>query len=179
MMATLTCARAQSLLLQPLGDIEEISAARAHVLECPQCASDTAEDIQKVTHRINILRNPGSVRRTILFLISALQLMLALPWMFGTTLFWGNHSDPDVSHLTRDGAIGLMFGVAGVAVARAPRFAYFALTLCGLLVILQVAAFVSDSAEGHVHTSFEAIHLLSALVCVLIATMTYRPRSAK
>ena len=178
-MSTLTCAQAKSLVLRPLGDATEIAAARTHLLECPQCASDTADDIEQVSRSISLLRNPGALRRSLLMVASALQIAVALPWMFGATVVWGNHADPDVSHLTRDGAIGLMLGVIGIAVATRPRLAYFALTMCGLLAILQVAAFVSDRAEGHVHTNFEVIHLLSAVVCILISSMVYKGRSAK
>ena len=178
-MGALTCSRAQQLVLQPVGDAREIASARQHVLECPLCASDTSGDIQEVHRILQILRNPSVIRRSLLFVASIIQLALALPWMFGETLFWGTYGESDVSHLTRDGAIGLMFGVIGIAVARSPRLAYFAVTISGLLAILQLAAFVSDRAEGHVHTNFEVIHLLSALVCVLIISMAYKPRSAK
>lgn len=178
-MSTITCAKAKALVLQPLGDADEISAARAHLLECPQCASDTASDVDHISRALSTLRNPGGVRRTLLFISSAIQIALALPWMFGATLFWGQHSDPDVSHLTRDGAIGLVLGVVGVGVASKPRLAYFALTMCGLLAILQIAAFVSDRSEGHVHANFEVIHLLSAVISVLILSMVYRRSPAK
>ncbi len=178
-MSTITCAKAKSLVLQQIGNANEIAVARAHLLECPQCASDTADDIDQVSRTLSNLRNPGGVRRAMLLIVSAIQIALALPWMFGATLLWGQHLDPDVSHLTRDGAIGLILGVIGIAVASKPRLAYFALTMCGLLAILQIAAFVSDRAEGHVHSNFEVIHLLSAVVSVLVLSMVHRPASAK
>ena len=79
-------------------------------------------------------------------------------------LLWGPRSDTSVAHLTRDGVIGLVLGLAGVAVALSPRLAYFALSICGLLVSLQAIAFVTDRMNSKVQPVFETVHVLALII---------------
>jgi len=179
-MAGMSCQRARALVLQPISNVEDVAIARQHLLECPLCASDTADDkVDSVTSRLDILREPGGTLRLSLLLIASVQVFLALPWIFGTTLIWGPRSDTAVAHLTRDGVIGLVLGLAGVAVALTPRLAYFALSICGLLVILQAVAFITDRINSTAHPIFETIHVLAVMITALVAIIAFPRRTRR
>ena len=179
-MTAMSCERARSLVLQPLAPADEVTAARHHLLNCPLCASETADDmVETVSHRLDILRQPGGLLRLFLLLVGGLQVLLALPWIFGATLLWSPSYDTTAAHLTRDGVIGLVLGLAGVAVAASPRLAYFALSVCGLLVPLQVIAFISDKVTSKVNPNFEAIHVLALVISALVVIAAFPRRTQR
>jgi hypothetical protein len=179
-MTEMTCDRARSLVLQPLAKAEDVVAARIHLLECPLCASETADDmVDQISTRLDRLREPGGLLRLTLLVIGGLQVFLALPWIFGTALLWGPRSDTSVAHLTRDGVIGLVLGLAGVAVALSPRLAYFALSVCGLLVSLQLIAFVTDRINSKVQPVFETVHVLALIISVLVVIVAFPRRTQR
>ena len=179
-MTEIPCKRARALILQPLADAHDVAVARQHLLECPLCASDTADDmVESISSRLDILREPGGALRLSLLIIGSLQVFLALPWIFGETLIWGPRSDTAVAHLTRDGVIGLVLGLAGVAVALTPRLAYFALSICGLLVTLQAVAFIIDRANSTAHPVFETIHVLAVLITALVVIIAFPRRTRR
>ena len=166
--------------MQPISDADEVGIARQHLLDCPLCASDTADDMaNSISSRLDILREPGGTLRLSLLLIASVQVFLALPWIFGETLIWGPRSDTAVAHLTRDGVIGLVLGLAGVAVALTPRLAYFALSICGLLVTLQAVAFIIDRANSTAHPVFETIHVLAVLITALVVIIAFPRRTRR
>lgn len=176
----MSCERARALVLQPLAKAEDVVAARQHLLNCPLCASETADDMAtNVSSRLDLLREPGGMLRLALLLIGGLQVLLALPWIFGATLLWAPSSDTTVAHLTRDGVIGLVLGLGGVAVAVSPRLAYFALSVCGLLVSLQAIAFISDKVTSKVNPNFEAIHVLALLITALVIVAAFPRRTQR
>lgn len=179
-MSEMPCKRARALVLQPLADSQELAIARQHLLECPLCASDTADDmVNSISTRIDVLRQPGGMLRLSLLIVSGLQVFLALPWIFGSTPLWGPRSDTSMAHLTRDGVIGLVLGLAGVAVALTPRLAYFALSICGLLVTLQTVAFVTDRLNSTAHPIFETIHVLAVIISVLVLVIAFPRRTRR
>ena len=179
-MTEMPCKRARALILQPLADAHDVAVARQHLLECPLCASDTADDmVNSISSRLDILRDPGGTLRLSLLVIASVQVFLALPWIFGETLIWGPRSDTAVAHLTRDGVIGLVLGLAGVAVALTPRLAYFALSICGLLVTLQAVAFIIDRANSTAHPVFETIHVLAVLITALVVIIAFPRRTRR
>jgi hypothetical protein len=179
-MTEMPCKRARALILQPLADAHDVAVARQHLLECPLCASDTADDmVESISSRLDILRDPGGTLRLSLLVIASVQVFLALPWIFGETLIWGPRSDTAVAHLTRDGVIGLVLGLAGVAVALTPRLAYFALSICGLLVTLQAVAFIIDRANSTAHPVFETIHVLAVLITALVVIIAFPRRTRR
>lgn len=178
-MTEMPCKRARALILQPLADAHDVAVARQHLLECPLCASDTADDmVESISSRLDILREPGGTLRISLLIVGSLQVFLALPWIFGATPLWGPRSETTVAHLTRDGVIGLVLGLAGAAVAITPRLAYFALSICGLLVTLQAVAFITDRVNGTAHPVFETIHVLAVIITVLVAIIAF-PRGTR
>jgi hypothetical protein len=179
-MSAMSCDRARALVLQPLAPADDVAAARTHLLQCPLCASETAGDIEEqVSSQLRLLQEPGSAVRLGLLMIGGFQVLLALPWIFGTTILWGPRSDTSIAHLTRDGVIGLVLGLAGVAVALSPRLAYFALSVCGLLVSLQAVAFVTDRVNSKVHPVFETIHVLAVIITVLVIVMAFPRRTRR
>ena len=91
---------------------------------------------------------------------------------------WGPNGDTAISHLTRDGVIGLVMGLIGIAVGVNSRLAYFALSVCGLLVGLQVVAFIADRTSDKVHPVFETVHGLSIIITVLVAIVAF-PRKRR
>jgi hypothetical protein len=75
--------------------------------------------------------------------------------------------------------IGLVLGLAGIAVALSPRLAYFALSVCGLLVSLQVIAFVADRINSNVQPVFETVHVLALIISVLIVVVAFPRRTRR
>ena len=170
------CRRAQIVLLLPLADAGELAEARAHVAECPDCSSTPADEVfDRVIDNLASHREPWGVLRIALAAIGSIQILLALPWLFGASPFWNWGSDAAAAHLTRDGVVGLVIGAVGVSVAANARLAYFAVSVCGLMVAVQVAAYVVDRANDSVAPGFETVHALTLAVSVLVV-LTAFPR---
>ena len=171
------CRTAQRLITQPVLAAGDRNAARRHMLECPVCAAQEDAAVEEALElRLSQLREPGHFLRLALYIAGGLQTFLALPWIFGATPLWGPSGDTSVAHLTRDGVIGLVLGLIGIAVATNPRLAYFALSVCGVLVSLQLIAFIADRTSDRVHPVFETIHVLSIIITVLVALVSFPPR---
>jgi len=147
------------------------------MIECPSCAAQEDAAVEEALGiRLSQLREPGHYLRIALYVAGGLQTFLALPWIFGVTPLWGPSGETAVAHLTRDGVIGLVLGLIGIAVGLNPRLAYFALSVCGILVTLQVIAFIADRTSDRVHPVFETIHVLSIIITVLVAIVAFPPR---
>lgn len=171
------CRNAQRIIVQPISTMEDRDAARRHMLECPLCAAQEDAAVEEALGiRLSQLREPGHYLRIALYVAGGLQTFLALPWIFGATPLWGPNGDTAVAHLTRDGVIGLVLGLIGIAVGMNPRLAYFALSVCGVLDVLQLVAFIADRSGSRVHPVFETIHVLSVVITVLVAVVAFPPR---
>lgn len=171
------CRTAQRIIVQPVSTTEDRATARRHMLECPLCAArEDAAVEEAIGVRLSQLRSPGHYLRIALYIAGGLQTFLALPWIFGATPLWGPSGDTAVAHLTRDGVIGLVLGLIGLAVGTNPRLAYFALSVCGVLVSLQFVAFITDRTSDRVHPVFETIHVLSLIITVLVTIVAFPPR---
>lgn len=171
------CRTAQRLIVQPVSTTEDRAAARRHMTECPSCSAQEDVAVEEALGiRLSQLRSPGQNLRIALFIAGGIQTFLALPWIFGATPLWGPSGDTAVAHLTRDGVIGLVLGLIGIAVGVNPRLAYFALSVCGVLVSLQIIAFVADRTGDKVHPVFETIHILSIIITILVAIVAFPPR---
>ena len=145
--------------------------------ECPDCASQEDAAVEEALGiTLNRLRAPGGPLRTALFVAGGVQTFLALPWIFGATPLWGPSDSTAISHLTRDGVIGLVLGLVGLAVAWNSRLAYFAVSVCSLLVTVQFVSFVVDRTGDKVHPVFETIHVLSVVITVIVAVVAFPPR---
>jgi hypothetical protein len=147
------------------------------VTECPDCASGEDLAIEKALGaELTRLKSPASPLRIALFVMGGVQTFLALPWIFGATPLWGPSDSTAIDHLTRDGIIGLVLGIVGVAVAWNSRLAYFAVSVCSLLVAVQVVSFIVDRSGDKVHPVFETIHVLSVSITVIVAVVAFPRR---
>jgi hypothetical protein len=131
------------------------------------------EDADFVLAEVNRYRRVSLVTRIILAVLSGAQLLVAIPWLFGSSPLFGA-ATADL-HLTRDGALGIVFGVSGLAVALRTQTAWFALPLVFVLLLLQTFFAFVDHQASHVTTAFESFHLLGAAIGVVIA-LFIRPR---
>lgn len=171
------CRTARRVIIQPVSTTEDRAAARRHMSECPLCAAQEDAAVEEALGvRLSQLREPGHYLRLALYIAGGLQTFLALPWIFGATPLWGPNGDTAIAHLTRDGVIGLVLGLIGIAVGMNPRLAYFALSVCGVLGSLQLVAFIADRSGDRVHPVFETIHVLSVVITVLVAIVAFPPR---
>jgi hypothetical protein len=57
--------------------------------------------------------------------------------------------------------------------------AYFALSICGLLVILQAVAFITDRINSTAHPIFETIHVLAVMITALVAIIAFPRRTRR
>lgn len=172
---SIDCPRAVSLFLSPVGDADEIRAAREHVLRCPACASTVDADAQTdlAVHTVKVLARPSRLLSLALAVLGVLQVTVAVPWVFGATPLWDGGSGTAPAHLTRDGTIGLVVGLAAVAVWRNARLAYFALPACTVLSFLHVVTYFSDRSRADVSAGFESVHVLTFAITLLIALMAF------
>lgn len=125
-------------------------------------ARDTG-DAEFILAEIARRRRRSLPGRVTLGVMAACQLVLALPWLAGVSPLW-SASFASSHHLTRDGAIGLILGATGMAVALNPRLAWFALPLVLLLVGVQGVFFFVDHSQFSVTHLFESIHLLGVAI---------------
>ena len=130
-------------------------------------------DAEFVLAEVNRFRRTSWLGRLVLAGISAVQLFLAVPWLFGSSpLFGAKTAD---LRLTRDGALGISLALSCLAVAWRTRLASLTLPLVFLLMVVQTAfAFIDYFAE-RVTSGFEWVHLLGSVIGVGIA-MFVRPR---
>ena len=135
-----------------------------------------SDDAEFVLAELNRFRRRDILPRTTLAALAAVQLILAIPWLFGSSPLFGS-ATADM-HLTRDGALGIVFGVSGLAVAYRTSLAWFALPLVFLLILVQTAFVFIDHRSQNVASVFELLHLLGALIGVGIAYFL-RPRGSR
>jgi hypothetical protein len=178
----MTCGRALMILIGEAGDDPraDLVAARLHASRCPHCNAvydpappDTGTLPVDAEHE----RGAATTLRVALFAIAVAQLVLAIPWLFGTSLLPDSHVA--VAHLTRDGALGLVIASLGLVTAWRPRYVH-STRLIGLLVLgLQLVAGLADREMRSVRASFEVVHLIVVLIVLgLFAVAADRARRA-
>lgn len=183
--------RCTEALLVLVGDARECDAAslreaRLHVLRCPRCRQAYAADLGPETQSLFRRMSRDVPRACIvgLLIVALFQLVLAIPWVFGASLL--PHEHVAASHLTRDGALGLVIAAAGLVTAWRPRYAYSMVVIGVVVLALQIVGGVVDERENLVSATFELAHLpvvvivagLFAVAAALTrrATPTYKPR---
>jgi hypothetical protein len=77
-------------------------------------------------------------------------------------------------HLTRDGAIGVIVGVAGLTTALRTRHALAMLVTGCAAIGMQVLSFAIDENHDRVHPLFEVSHALVPIILALIAVFAMR-----
>src|SRR5579871_1363257 len=185
----MTCRHALETLLADSNQHSrtELLQARLHTAECPRCRAvydptelgvDTLGEL-KVRHL-----EPARTLRLALLVCAVSQLVLAIPWLFGRSLL--PDADVAVSHLTRDGAFGLVVAALGLVTVWRPRYAASTAVIGFVVLVLQIVAGIADRDANAVTDSFEAVHLLVIAIVVLLfciavdlarrATPVSRPR---
>ena len=163
----MTCQRALLTLIGEPGDDarDEVSTARLHASRCPRCSAayDPTSPRTGGLARVAVTSpKPATMLRAGLLAISVAQLVLAIPWLLGRTLVPDSHVA--VSHLTRDGALGLVIAALGLVTVWRPRYVH-STRLIGLFVLgLQLVAGVADQQMSSVTESFELVHFLVVVI---------------
>ena len=171
------CTSAQRLVLSNIAPVEQLADARNHIANCALCGGTNSAAQKSIQDKISLRSNRSVWGRAVLGLLGVLQLILALPWLFGSTMFWSTSISADAAHLSRDGALGFMFATIAIAVAISPRLAVFALPIALLLIILQTVTGFVDHANEDVLISFETIHMLGAVIGGSIAVLSFPKRN--
>jgi len=163
----MTCEQAlMTLIGEPRDDTRgELSTARLHASRCPRCSAayDPAAPPGHALARVaTTTTKPAAALRIGLLAISVAQLVLAIPWLVGRTLVPDSHVA--VSHLTRDGALGLVIAALGLVTVWRPRYVH-STRLIGLVVLgLQLITGVADQQMSSVTDSFELVHFLVVII---------------
>ena len=173
------CTSAQRLVLSNIAPVEQLADARTHIANCAMCGGTNSAAQKSIQDKISLRSNRSVWGRAFLGLLGVLQLILALPWLFGSTMFWSTSISADAAHLSRDGALGFMFATIAIAVAISPRLAVFALPIALLLIILQTVTGFVDHANEDVLVSFETIHMLGAIIGGSIAVLSFPKRTKR
>jgi hypothetical protein len=173
------CTSAQRLVLSNIAPVEQLADARTHIANCALCGGTNSAARKSIQDKISLRSNRSVWGRALLGLLGVLQLILALPWLFGSTMFWSTSISADAAHLSRDGALGFMFATIAIAVAISPRLAVFALPIALLLIILQTVTGFVDHANEDVLVSFETIHMLGAVIGGSIAVLSFPKRTKR
>jgi hypothetical protein len=163
----MTCKRALLVLVGEAtdGTHDQLLAARLHASRCPRCSAAYDPALPDVV-ALNAPAGPrtelATPLRVGLFTIAAAQLVLAIPWLVGRSLL--PDSDVAVSHLTRDGALGLVIATLALVTVWRPRYVH-STRLIGLIVLgLQLITGVADQQMSSVSASFELVHFLVVII---------------
>ncbi len=174
------CVEAQKTVLLSIADANRMEEARIHVRTCIHCAgAEISASVESIAHEVARRSNRSVKGRLVLAVLGVFQLVLALPWLFGSSPFWNSTAGTDTSHLSRDGAIGIVFGLVAISVAYSPRLAVFALPITFVMLLLQTVTGVFDNSQEHVHANFESVHIISAAISIGVAILAKPKRSAK
>lgn len=109
-------------------------------------------------------------RRLLLAIASAAQLVLSVSWLAGLAMPLDLAVAND--HLARDGALGVVFGVVGLAVATRPQFAWFSIPVLLVGLLVQSVFVVLDVRGDEVPHGFEWLHVLGAVIAVTVTSFT-------
>jgi len=168
----MTCKRALLVLSAQTGDGpgQELFAARLHASRCPRCnaAYDPAHPGVVAFSVARERPELATALRIGLLAIASAQLVLAIPWLLGKSLLPDSHVA--VSHLTRDGAFGIVIASLGIVTVWRPRYVH-STKLIGIIVVgLQLITGFADHQMRSVSASFEIVHVLVVfIVCGLFA----------
>lgn len=176
----MNCEQARNAVLLNIVDAAVLESARLHIQTCTDCSGDTNSDLtQSVISQMRLRSNRSPIGRSSLAFLGIVQLVLALPWLFGTSPLWDAHAGTHASHLARDGALGIVFGLVAVSVAFSPRLAVFALPVTFIMLLVQTVTGVFDSSQQNVHISFESVHIIGALISIGVAILARPKRGTK
>ena len=171
MATTVVCSEVLGILARPeLSDDAALRRARVHAASCPHCAGVLDDGVEPLATSLKASLPAVSMRlRTILAIVAGAQLLISIPWLFGVNPLGDLGDHVDVSHLTRDGALGLATAIAGLLTAWRPRYAVPAVAVSATALVAQVAMALVDDHAHRVNLAFEGIHLVTVAVTALVA----------
>jgi hypothetical protein len=177
----MTCQRALAVLMAEADEHPrpEVLAARHHASRCPRCSS-AYDPVDANIAALGVLavrdKETAPIFRVGLMAVAATQLVFAIPWIVGKSLLPDSHVA--VSHLTRDGALGLVIAALGLVTVWRPRYAHATRLMAFLVLGLQLAAGLDDRQAHLVSGVFEIVHLPVVLIvfalCAIAADITRR-----
>ena len=119
----ITCRHALTILVGGPDEYapEVILQARLHARRCPRCSSAYAAGLSAAARRefSPAGPQPAMALRLGLFVVAFTQLVIAIPWLVGRSFL--PDANVAVSHLTRDGALGLVIAAVGLVTVWRPR----------------------------------------------------------
>lgn len=127
-------------------------------------AQDPAEPL--LSQLGDALPGPNPVVRVLVAVLAVAQLAVVLPWLVDADPF-GLLGGSTSSHLTRDGALGLVVAVAGLMAAWRPRWAVPCFLLGSAALVAQALAGLFDSASAG-GGGTELVHVPSVILTCLI-----------
>lgn len=134
---------------------------------------------ERVLDRMAPLRlGPPRWIRLVLMVVSSAQVIIALPWLVGTDPL-GLLGRADVSHLTRDGAFGMVIGLAGIVTAWQHRYAIAAGILSVSILFVHFATGLIDGHADRVAMWVEISHLPMTIITALILVAARPARARK
>lgn len=107
--------------------------------------------------------------------VSAIQLVLSIPWLLGTNPWTALLGQVPDSHLTRDGAIGVVTATAGLVTVWRSRYAFAMLAIAAVGLAMQVLGGAVDADLGAgFEAGFEAVHVVALVIAVLVLVTAVR-----
>lgn len=177
------CRWTMAVLLAPdEHDADALRRARAHAAGCLRCAGVLDDDGAADRVLVELARErPAAHRaaRVLLAVVAAAQLAVALPWLFGFNVLSSVGGAVATSHLTRDGALGVAVGAAGLFTVWRPAFSKAMVLVCTVPMLVQLVSSLADSVDSRVGFQVELVHLVTPLVVVLALVVGRPPRSPR
>lgn len=172
------CSWALGVLLAPEAHpSDDVRRAKVHAATCLHCADVLDDDDagERVLDNLAAHR-PAShrVARAVLGLLAAVQFAVAVPWLFGSNLLGSIGGTVTTSHLTRDGALGVAVGAAGMLTAWRPSFSRAMVLVCTVPILVQFISALTDGLGDQVGYHFELVHLVTPVI-VALAVVVGRP----
>lgn len=175
------CSWTMAVLLAPdEHDGADLQRARVHAARCLRCAELLEDDgaAERVLEQLAQQRPAAHVAaRVLLFVVATVQLGVAIPWLFGFNVLSRVGGAVATSHLTRDGALGVAVGAAGLFTVWRPAFSRAMVLVCTVPMLVQLVSSLADSVDAQVGFRVELVHLVTPLVVVL-AMVVGRPPKA-
>jgi len=166
----MSCRHALIIFLADDGEFThaDVRQARLHAARCPRCRDAYVGGLSPLVRPGLLLREPppAFALRAGLLLVASFQLVIAVPWLFGRSLIPDAHVA--VSHLTRDGALGLVSAAVGLVTVWRPRYVYSTMLIGVLVLALQLVAGLFDQQSNSVNASFEIVHLPMVLIVLAL-----------
>ena len=173
----MNCDQALLVLVDDAADPMMQRVARVHVATCGACARayhDPEASSAALTRLRPFVAEPSMIVRVVLVTLAIAQIVVACPWLFGASLV------PDhnvaISHLTRDGAFGLVAACAALLAAWRSRYVVPALLVGALVLLEQFSAGVVDQQSQSVSPTFELTH---AITFVMLAVLAWAAASTR